>query len=163
MVIAVAVVAIPFATDAGNEAYFARMHTISKQVQTRFPVEAVAVGDSTGPVGRFTRANTVRVQWREGTHTRTGVIASPAIVKAGAPLIIWLDTTGKVTAAPDTATAAKSDAVGRALVVWLGAVALGVLFARAVRRWLDRCRAAAWDRDVRLLAHNDDGWANRHI
>jgi len=171
MVIAVAFLAIPFATQVGNEAYVTRMRTINEQVQTRHPVDAIAVGDSTteaGPyitpgLGPSSRLESVRAQWREGTYTRTEVIASPTVVKAGAPLTVWLDTTGKVVAAPDTVTAAKSDAAGRAAVVWLGAVALGALTARAVRRWLDRCRAAAWDRDVQLLAHNDDGWANRHI
>ncbi len=47
--------------------------------------------------------------------------------------------------------------------VWLGAVALSVLIAYLVRRLLDRMRANAWERELRLLAHNDDGWANRRI
>jgi hypothetical protein len=139
------------------------MRTITEQVQTRHSVDAVAVRDSLPPVGPYTRSRSVRVEWREGSHTRTEVVAYPAVVKAGAPLTIWLDNTGKVVAAPERPAAAKSDAVGQATVVWLGAVAFGVLIVRALRRWLDRCRARAWEREFQLLAHNDDGWANRHI
>jgi hypothetical protein len=29
-------------------------------------------------------------------------------------------------------------------------------------RGLDRSRDRAWDRELHLMAHNDDGWANRH-
>jgi hypothetical protein len=85
------------------------------------------------------------------------VVAAPAVVKAVAPLTIWLDNTGKVVAAPEKPMAAKSDAAAQAAVVWLGAVAFSVLIARALRRWLDRCRASAWERELQLLANNDDG------
>jgi hypothetical protein len=30
-----------------------------------------------------------------------------------------------------------------------------------IRRGLDRARDRAWEREIRLFAHNDDGWANR--
>jgi hypothetical protein len=163
MVIVIALLAIPFAVHVGSETYITRMRTITEQAQTRHPVDAVAVGDSLPRVGPYTRPRSVRVQWREGTHTRTEVVAYPAVVKAGAPLTVWLDDTGKVVAAPGKPTAAKSDAAAQTAVVWLGAVALSVLVARALRRWLDRCRARAWERELQLLAHNDDGWANRHI
>ena len=83
---------------------------------------------------RYTRFKSVRAQWREGTHTRTEVVAYPTMVKAGAPLTLWLTNSGKVVAAPDTLTDAKSTAAGRAAVVRLGAVAFSALVARALRR-----------------------------
>ena len=56
------------------------------------------------------------------------------MVKASAPLTLWLTNTGKVVGAPDTLTDAKSTAAGRAAVVRLGAVAFSALVARALRR-----------------------------
>jgi hypothetical protein len=41
-------------------------------------------------------------------------------------------------------------------------VAFSVLSALAFRRALDRVRARAWERELLVLAHNDDGWANRY-
>ena len=104
----------------------------------------------------------VRVEWQDGTQVRTAEVVSPETVTAGAAVTIWLDNNGKVVSAPLTETDAKVSAVGVAWTVWITCMVFGVLAALLVRRGLDRLRLRAWERELVLLAHNDDGWANRH-
>jgi hypothetical protein len=93
---------------------------------------------------------------------RTEQITSTSTAKAGESLTVWLDTTGKVVAAPMTADDAELSAAVASGTVWIAIVACGALAVFLIRRGLDRIRARAWDSALHLLAHNDDGWANRH-
>jgi Trk-type K+ transport system membrane component len=162
MVAVVAVLAVPFASQASDDTYDAQMKIIDEQVRTRHSVEAVAVSGSNTTPGRYNRPGPVRAQWREGTQERTEMVNSPTIVNEGATLTVWLDNTGTVVPPPDTPQLARSIAAGRAWTVWLGTVAVTALLAYATKRGLDRLRALSWERELQLLAHNDDGWADRH-
>jgi len=156
-----ALVAIPVAAHAADQTYAARMQTVTEQAHSRHSVEAIVVeGSTTLPVD-FDNPAFVRAQWREGTELRTEQIVSPVTVKAGEPLQIWLDEAGSVVAEPLRAFDAKVTAVAAGWIVWLS-VALGcALAAVVIRSGLDRYRARAWERQLLLMAHNDDGWANR--
>jgi hypothetical protein len=160
-VLTLALVAVPVAQQAGDTAYEARMQTATEQAHTRHTVDAVVVEGSTGMPADFDSPAYVRVQWREGTHTRTEQVVSPATVKEGEPLKVWLDDAGKVVGPPVTRVDARVSAIGAAWIVWSFAVLLSALLAVAICRGLDRARARAWERELILLAHNDDGWANR--
>lgn len=163
MVFVVALLAIPFASQAGDNTYDARMRIIDEQLRTRHSVEAVAVGNSGAAApGRYNRPGPVRAEWREGTEVRSEMITSPVAVRKGDPLTVWVDTTGAVVPAPETPQVASSIAAGRTWTVWLGSVGLTILLACAARWALDRARARSWERELLLLTHNDDGWANRH-
>lgn len=161
-VLVLALIAIPVSAHAGNQTYDSRMQMAAEQAQTRHTVEAVVVEGSTGMPADFDSAAYVQVEWREGTMTRTAQVVSPETVKAGAALTIWLDESGKVVSAPLTPVDAKVSALGVAWTIWITAVVFSILAALIVRRGLDRARARAWERELLLLAHNDDGWANRH-
>lgn len=162
MVFVMAVLAIPFASAAGDDAYDARMRLIDEQTRTRHSVEAVALTGTTPTPGRYTRPGPVRAQWREGTQDRSETVHSPTPVQQGETVTVWLDSSGRVVPAPDTPKVAKAVAAGRSWTVWLGTVGATVLLACASRYGLDRLRARSWERELQVLAHNDDGWADRH-
>jgi hypothetical protein len=161
-VLLIALVAVPVAAQVESHAYDAGMRTVDEQTQRRHSVEALVVEGSTGFLSEFDSPATIRVQWHEGDQLRTEQLTSPVIVEAGAPMTIWLDKTGTVVTAPLTADDVKLSATAAAGTVWVVAVFCSVLAALGIRRWLDRSRARAWENKLNLLAHNDDGWANRH-
>ena len=143
--------------------YDAGVRTAKEQAHSRHSVEAVAVDGSASMPADFDGPPLVRAQWHAGTQLRTEQVITPATVKAGEALTIWLDDNGTVVAAPLTADDAALSAVSAAGAVWLIIVLCGALAAFVVRMGLDRSRDRAWERELHLLAYNDDGWANRHI
>jgi hypothetical protein len=102
------------------------------------------------------------VQWTEGTRVRTEQITSPSMAKTGDSLTIWLNDAGKVVAAPLTVADAKLSAGVATGTVWGALVVFAALAAFLIRRGLDRSRYRSWERELHLLAYNDDGWANRN-
>lgn len=161
MVFVVAVLAIPYASQAGDDVYDARMRIIDEQLRTRHSVEAVVVG-TTVTAGRYNRPGPVRAEWREGTQVRSAMVSNATVVSPGAAVSVWLDSAGNVVAAPETPQVARSVAAARAWTLWIGITAAAVLILFASRRILDRRRAQCWERELLVLAHNDDGWADRH-
>lgn len=161
-VLMLALLIVPVASHMADEVYDVRMQTVAEQTQTRHSVQTVVVEGSNRMPVDLNNPAFVRVEWREGTQVRTAEVVSPESVTAGAPVTIWLDNDGKVVSAPLTEVDAKVSAVGVAWTVWITSMVFGVLAALLVRRGLDRLRLRAWERELVLLAHNDDGWANRH-
>jgi hypothetical protein len=162
-VVVFALCAVPVAGQVGDLTYDASMRTVNEQTQSRHSVDAEVIQGSVGMPADFESSAYVRVQWRDGTTMRSELVVSPATVTAGETVTIWLDDAGKVASAPLTAFDAKVNAVGVTGAVWFAVVACSALVAFFSRRALDRSRARAWERELYLLAHNDDGWANRHI
>ncbi|WP_149481966.1 hypothetical protein [Mycolicibacterium sp. P1-18] len=161
IVIAVALLAIPVAQRAGDRDFADRMHQISQQQQSRHSVSAIATADSGSPAPRrFGSPVNVRVEWREGVHQRSEVVTNPSFVRAKAPVTVWLDDAGAVVSAPDRPEDARAAATGLAWGWWVGIVGLCTVMAFAIRRCLDLHRAASWQRELRLMAYNDDGWAS---
>lgn len=163
----IALIAIPAAAQAGDLVYASSAHTADLQAHDRHPVQATVVdGGGRMPSDVESAASggptSVKAQWHEGTRLRTEQITTTSLAKAGEPLTIWLDNTGKVVAAPLTADDAELSAAIATGTVWIAIVAFGALAVFLIRRGLDRSRDRAWDSALHLLAHNDDGWANRH-
>lgn len=162
-----ALIAIPAAAQAGDVVYASSAHTAELQAHDRHPVQAQVVeGAGRMPADVESSASggpsLARVQWHEGTRVRTEQITSPSTAKAGDSLTIWLNGTGKVVAAPLTADDAEMSAAIAAATVWIAIVACAALAVFLIRRGLDRSRNRSWDSALHVLAHNDDGWANRH-
>lgn len=162
-----ALIAIPASAQAGDLVYESAVRTSNEQSRDRHPVDALVVEgskrmptDSEDPAS--VAPNSARVQWREGTRLRTEQITSPTMAKTGESLTIWLDNADKVVAAPLTADDAKLNAAAATGTVWIALVVCGALAAFLVRRGLDRSRDRSWERELHLLAYNDDGWANRN-
>ena len=162
MVLLAAVLAVPVASRVSDDTYDARMLIVDEQLRTRHSVEAVAVSGSNAALGRNTRPGPVRAEWREGSQTRSEMVNSPTSVNPGATVTVWLDNAGKVVAPPETPQVARSIAAARAWSLWLGTVVAAALVCYGSRRLLDRSRSRSWERELLVLAHNDDGWADRH-
>lgn len=162
-VLATMLFAVPPAAQAGSLMYDVGARTAIEQAQSRHSVDAIVVEGSAGLPVDFDNPNYIRAQWHEGVQERTEQVITPATLKAGDPVKIWLDSAGRVVAAPQTTDDAKLSAMVAATTVWVAIVACVALMAFFIRRALDRSRDRGWDRELHLLAHNDDGWANRHI
>jgi len=153
--------AIPVAVSAGTVVHDASLRTAEQQAQSRHSVQAVVVAG----IGALTELDTpayVRAQWREGTQMRTESVVGPATIRPGDHMTVWVDDSGKVVSAPLRADDAALTATAAAVSFWISIVTCGALVAYLIRRGLDRARHRAWDRELLVLAHNDDGWANRH-
>ncbi|MDF2585397.1 MAG: hypothetical protein K0R33_4040 [Mycobacterium sp.] len=159
-VLVAALFAIPAAVSAGTVVHDAGVRTAEQQAQSRHSVQAVVVAGVGAPTELDTPAY-VRAQWHEGTQTRTESVVSPATIRPGDHMTVWLDQSGKVVAAPLRADDAALTATAAAVSFWISIVMCCAMVAYLVRRGLDRSRHRAWDRELLLLAHNDDGWANR--
>lgn len=160
-VLATALFAIPLATQAGSQVYETGARTANEQAHSRHSVEAVAVEGRSSAQADFYTPAYVRAQWREGSRVRTERVISESPIQSGDPMKIWLDDAGKVVAAPLTTADAELSAIGAGGTVWVVIVTFTALVAFGIRRGLDRSRDRAWERELHLLAHNDDGWANR--
>lgn len=160
-VVIAALIAIPMAMSAGSLIHESALQTAREQAASRHSVQAVVVAGIGVPTDLDTPAY-VRAQWREGTQERTESVVSYATTKPGDHMTVWLDNTGKVVNAPLQAGDAELQSVVAAGAVWTTAVMIAVLGAFLIRRGLDRARDRAWEREIALLSHNDDGWANRH-
>ena len=160
--VAVALLAVPVAAHSGAQMYDSGMRTIDEQTHSRHRIEAVAM-EHANLSADFDGPSYVRAQWQEGTRLRTERVITPATVNAGEPISIWLDDSGKVVAAPLTPEDAELSAVVAAGALWVTIATCLALLAYAVHVGLDRSRGREWDRELSLLTHNDDGWANRHV
>jgi hypothetical protein len=159
-IVITALVAIPVAVSAGALVRGWGMQTAEQEAHNRHPVQATVVAGVGLPTDFETPAY-VEAQWHEGTRTRTESVAGTATVRVGDHMIIWLDDSGKVVAAPLTPADAELNSVAIAVTLWIGMVLCSAFCTQLIRRGLDRARDRAWEREIRLFAHNDDGWANR--
>lgn len=161
-VLIAAILAGPIAMSAGDSIRETGSRMAEEQSHSRHPVQALVIGGVGLPTDMQSPAS-VQVQWRDGNHTRTESIAALATTKPGDHMTVWLDDdSGKVVTAPMRAGDAAVNGVLAALTVWITLVMCAALVAYFIRRGLDRARDRAWEREIRLFTHNDDGWANRH-
>lgn len=160
-VLLTALAVIPVAIAVGGIAYDAGMRTAEAEAKSRHSVRALVVEGIGLPTDLDTPAY-VRVQWADGAQTRTDRVVAPATVAPGDHMTVWLDEKNRVVAAPRKSVDVEINAIAVAVTIWVTVVTGGALAAFGVRRGLDRFRDRAWDRELRLMAYNDDGWADRH-
>lgn len=158
-----ALLAIPVAVHVSDHAFASTMRFVEEESQSRHSVQATVVQGSSGLPTDFGTPLYAQVQWREGVGERTERIATPVTLAAGSETTVWLDDAGKVVTAPLKPADASVNATSAGWSVWLVAVVLCGLVGMAIRKGLDRARARSWDRALQLMAHNDDGWANRRM
>jgi hypothetical protein len=161
-VLGAALFAVGVSSAAGNLLYDTGVHAATEAAHSRHPVETVVVQGSVALPLEFDGPDYVGVQWRDGTRLRSEQVVTAGTVNAGDPLRIWLDDAGKVVAEPPTTDDARMSATIAAATVWIAIVACAAMVAFGIVRGLERSRDRAWDRELHLMAHNDDGWANRH-
>ena len=102
----------------------------------------------------------VNARWQVDGTEHTGALTTDGSVKAGDPLVIWVDRDGNRVDAPTPTSQAGVDAVGVAYAAWqtvLFAVAGLVCWGRSR---LDHRRISGWERELRILVHGG-GSGNR--
>jgi hypothetical protein len=153
--------ATAFAGALGTAVHDARSHVYEAEAQTRHNVIARAAEDSTTVVGlRNHLVTVVDARWQVDGTEHTDGVTTDGPVKAGDPLVIWVDHDGNRVDPPTPTSQAGVDAVGVAYAAWqtaLFAVTGLVCWGRSV---LDRRRMSSWERDLRSLVYGG-GSGNR--
>ena len=92
----------------GTAVYDAHSRRYAEQAQTRHPVTATVLEDSTVILDNVTY--TVSARWRAEATEHTGSFSWPHFVKAGDLIDIWVDTDSSPVSAPAPASHAGVDA-----------------------------------------------------
>lgn len=152
-VIIIAAVLLPIALAIGSETYVNQSRIGEEQRQTRYAVMATLTQDAP-PLGHGSRGEVITgtsevpARWSQSDGTeRTGKVKTYNGLKNGAPVRIWLDQNGTVTAEPVTDDQAAGIGIGIAAAIWVGVVAALCALYLFVRFGLNRHRFAAWDRE----------------
>jgi hypothetical protein len=148
----IALVATACAGALGTAVHDSRSDVYLAEARTRHTVPATAVEDSTTVVG--VRANVVthvNARWQVDGTEHTGALTTDGSVKAGDPLVIWVDRDGNRVDAPTPTSQAGVDAVGVAYAAWETVLIAVTVLVCWVRSRLDRRRDSAWERDLRWL------------
>ena len=102
---------------------------------------------------------TAQVRWDgQGGTVHQATLAVPDGAAVGARIQLWLDSTGKVSAAPVTAGASAASAVFLGTLVLLAAAGLVTGAHSAIRTWADHTDDHHWEQDWRLF---EPTWSHR--
>ena len=142
----VSIIAAPVAGGVGTAVYDAHSRRYAEQAQTRHPVTATVLEDSTVILDNVTY--TVSARWRADATEHTGSFSWPHFVKAGDLIDIWVDTDSRPVNAPAPASHAGVDAVMAGITIWLSVVAAAAALTALVRWRLNRLHSADWDREL---------------
>ncbi|MEV6827781.1 hypothetical protein [Amycolatopsis sp. NPDC051102] len=153
MVIAGAILVVPFAAAFGSETYAAQTARASEESATRHPATAVSLAAasnqpySTDGAGAPADQTTVPAAWLDTRGARhTGEVLADAGSPAGTHVQVWLDQHGELTSEPLSASTSAADGVFAAIMLWAAVTgALAGLYGLG-RFVLGRLHAAAWDR-----------------
>ncbi|MEV4054168.1 hypothetical protein AB0J55_23495 [Amycolatopsis sp. NPDC049688] len=153
LVIAGAVLVVPFAAAFGSETYAAQTARAAEERATRHPATAVSLAAAAGQpystdgAGAPADQTTVPAAWFDTRGARhTGEVLADAGSPAGTKVSVWLDQHGDLTSEPLSPSTSAADGVFAAVLLWAavtGALAGLYGFGRFV---LGRLHAAAWDR-----------------
>lgn len=153
VVIIASAVLLPIALAIGSETYANQSSIGEEQRQTRYAVTATLTQDAP-PLAHGSRGEVVTgtsevpARWSQSDGTeRTGKVKAYNGLKNGAPVRIWLDQNGNVTAEPVTGEQAAFVGIGIAAGIWVGATTALCALYLLVRFGLNRRRFAAWDQE----------------
>jgi hypothetical protein len=140
------IIAAPVAGAVGTAVYDAHSLRYAEQAQTRHPVTATVIEDSTVALDTATYA--VSARWRTDATEHTASFSWPQFVKAGDLIGIWVDTDSSLVSAPAPASHAGIDGVTAGMTIWLSVVAAAAGLTAVVRWRLNRLHSADWDREL---------------
>lgn len=160
LAVACVVAAIPGALYIGERLYADRAARVSEQIRTRHPVEAMAVDSSAVAAGRVTPVRAVQARWVTAFTERVERVPVDRTVKVGDRLTVWLNSAGKVTAPPEVLEDSRGYIAAFAVMAAMGVTLACAVLLASVRGVLEGWRFRSWDREWRLVIHNDDGLAN---
>lgn len=143
--------AAPMAAALGTAVHDTRSEFYADQLLHRRVVEATAVSDSETTVRTNAIEFDVDARWMFDDTYHVERVRSPEFVKARDRFDIWVDDAGTAVPAPPPPGQAGRDAVGVAVLSWLGVVFVTASVFGAVRHRLNRVRHAHWDRELETL------------
>ncbi|GLP76777.1 membrane protein [Mycobacterium antarcticum] len=147
-----AMVAIPVVGAMGTAIHETRSLVYAEEALTRHALKATAIEHSeVVPYGNAVDLN-VKARWNAFGGNHIEVVPVTSAVKAGDLVDVWVDEGGRQVSAPSPSGRAGEEALGAAVLVWLGVVGTMVGCVMLSRRRLNRTRYAAWDRDLRMLS-----------
>ena len=150
-------VAVAVAGAIGTAVHETHSRNYAAEAKGRHTVTATAIQDSTARVGPnpYQMAATVRAHWWVAGTEHTETVGVQGAVKAGQAVPVWVDAAGDYTSAPASASQAVADAVGVAVLFWLGSATVAATAMALLRRWLDRIRFMKWENGFRELIADD--------
>ncbi len=155
--VVVALLAIPIAAFVGTAVHDSRSSLYAEQAQARRIVTATVAGERDARPDLSNPAVWVPVRWFDAGTEHIGVVKAQRTVKTGDSIEIWVDKNGSQVAPPTPTRAAVEEAVGAAVVIWLGVVVTAVGVFAGTRTILNRARHARWQRDFDNLVDDDLG------
>jgi hypothetical protein len=151
----VTVVAIPVAAAIGTSVHDARACVYAEEALTRHQVTATAIEDGVVVVQPPDISFTARARWTASGREDSGVVEWLGRAKIGDQQAIWVNDAGENVGPPTSPSRADGDAVAIAILVWFGVAGASAGLVYVVRRWLDRCRYAQWDRAINGSGDNN--------
>ena len=153
LMIAGALLALPFAASFGSETYAAQTARAEQERTTRHPATAVSLAAASSQAysadgaGAPADQTTVPAAWFDSRGARhTGDVLADAGSPAGTHLSVWLDQRGELTTEPLTPATSAADGVFAAILLWVAITgALAGLYGIG-RFAVSRLHSAAWDR-----------------
>jgi hypothetical protein len=153
LVIAGALLALPFAAAFGSDTYAAQTARAEQERATRHPATAVSLAAassqaySTDGAGAPTDQTTVPAAWFDARGARhTGDVLADAGSPAGTRVPVWLDQHGELTTEPLSPSTSAADGVFAAILLWVAITGALAGVYGAGRFVLSRLHSAAWDR-----------------
>lgn len=161
LAVLIALVATACAGALGTAVHDVRSRGYLAEAQTRHTVIARAAEDGTTVVRLRNHAVTVvDARWQVDGTEHTDGLTTDGPVKAGDPLLIWVDSDGHRVDAPTPTSQAGVDAVGVAYAAWQAVLFLVTGLVCWGRSCLDRRRITGWERELRSLVYGG-GTENR--
>ncbi|MBP1820966.1 hypothetical protein [Mycobacterium sp. OAE908] len=152
MTIAIAVIvtvfAIPIAAAIGTSVHGDRAGRYAAEAQTRH--QLIATATEKGHVVLHSRVVDFSAEaiWSDAGRTHRDVVSWPGPVNISDRQSIWVNNDGENVGHPSPPSRADGEAIGVALLIWLGVAEFSTAMLYVVRRRLNRSRYAQWDREI---------------
>lgn len=160
LVLAISLVAAPFAAAMGTAVYDSHRQAIVQQAANRHIVTATVTDGHAAPemqpaprIGVVpSETKQVEARWSAAGVDHSGTVPAPSTAKTGDSIDIWVDQSGEHVGAPPSGSRAAVDGATTAVAIWLGISAAAATLFAVTRAACNRIRLARWDHDIDRLS-----------
>jgi hypothetical protein len=150
---------VPVAAAVGTGAHEAAANQAAHQRSLLRVVPALTLEDAVAPIGRRVMGQVpVRVSWADDTETEEAVVEVEPGTPAGTEVSVWVDSQGRESPRPRTASETVVTGVWTAVAGLLVAWSVLALALLGIRRALDHRRLQMWETEWRHVAPH---WTGR--